>query len=239
MLVSTTHGASDGFRDVVTGEDADRFARTLARRLGEDPRRVALELRTDGDGPRWSTRFAAARGLRAGVFAHPASVRPTAIERVEARAVPLGATRPVRRTLGREEAEARGWLIPGTGPDEALAVLRRRALALLVEAWAPEALDHLPVSRDAEGWGPAVPPPPRAWVIYDDRGAATPRRPTSPERCLDRVRTLVARAEHPLRVLDLNATTLLAVAALVDDGTERVAGLWRAAAARERTSDGN
>jgi len=203
--------------------------------LGEDLEVVARNLIDDPDGPAWTTRFAAAVGTRAGVFAGEPTWRIAASgDRVEVTVTPRAGGRKVRRSLSVEEATGRGWLVPGTASNEAIAVLRRRALALLVETWAPEALALLPVSNAAEGWAPEIPPtaPERSWVVYDDRGAATPRRPTSPESCLARVETLLARAENPLRLLELNATALLAAADRLDDGTERIARLWRAATVR-------
>jgi len=234
MLVSTT--ASTGARHhVQTPAPAfGAWARRLARRLGEDFEIVASNLIDGPDGPSWTTRFAAGVGTRPGIFARGPIWKIGANgRRVEVGATPRANTRAVGRSLSVDEATARGWLVPGTAPDETIAVLRRRALALLVESWAPEALALLPVSNAPEGWAPAVPPvTDRSWVIYDDRGFATPRRPTSPESCVARVETLLARAETPLRMLELNATTLLAAADRLDDGTERIARLWRIATAR-------
>jgi len=238
MLESTTPEASRRRRVHAAAEAADALTRRLARRLGEDVEIVARNLILEPEGPAWSTRFAAAAGTRPGVFAGEPRWRPGADgRRVEVKVAPRGDARIVGRALTVDEATARGWLVPGTAPDETIAVLRRRALALLVEIWVPEALALLPVSNAPEGWAATrarteTSAPDRSWVIYDDRGFATPRRPTSPENYLARVEILLARAETPLRLLDLNATTLLAAASLLDDGTERVARLWRIATAR-------
>lgn len=236
MTNDTNERAVDPEESPATRAKPDDLIRRLALLTGKEPAMVAVNLVSDARGPAWSTRFAAAVATSDRVFEEKPIWRTTSGgNAVEVRAVLKGTRGRVGRRLGVGEAEARGWLVPGTAPDERAAVLLRRALALLVEDWAPEALAFLPVADIAEGWNSTRPAEPRgasSWVLYDDRGEATPRRPTSPESCAARIETLLARAENPLRLLDLNASTLLDVSTRLDDGTERIARLWRQAVAR-------
>jgi hypothetical protein len=212
----------------------------LARVLGDPPCVVMQNLCVHEGRLMWTPRYAVARVNRSGVLRGRLRwtvTPPEAPLAVTAHAVFADTGEAVSCTADLATAVEEGHIGDGSTPAAAMEHLHWLAAARLVALHAPDILLALPPDES----GTTAPPPPEAppapqeRVVYDEHGEADPRRPTDAARLLARVAHHAARADAPGRVLELNALTLTAAAAELDDGGARVAALWRRVARRSET----
>lgn len=216
------------------------LVRQLALALGEPEVVVMQNLLLDDGHLSWTPRFVIARANRSGLLKGRlrwAETPPGTPLAVTASVTLAGDGREAHCTVSLKAAEEDGRIAPGTPEDEVLDHLYGFAATRLIDRHFPDLLLALPPARPSTTRLPATDEreaasEPQERVVYDEYGNADPRRPTSAERLLERVERHLERAGHPERVLDLNAAALTAAATELDDGSQRLAALWRRHSAR-------
>lgn len=210
----------------------------LANHLDDEPLTVIQNLRMDDGRLSWTPRYIVARANRSGLFRGRLSwivEQPDAPVSVTACATLADTGEEIRVSIDADTAIDEGWLEPDTPACQTRELLHWHAAAKLVDLYAPDLLAAIPASLStgrafsADGRyeaGSVRERPP--FVLLDEQGRPLPRRATSPERLFDQFERLLVRADNPDALLDANAAVLVAAAADMTGGPQRVANLWRA-----------